>query len=267
MEVLFGHNTGLGDYILMNGALRWMLSQDEISKVIYLAQVCPNKRKHVQAMYSDIADHPKLNMILEPRGATFPHQRRKIKLWHKKFPASEIRAWAWGTARWRQGMVENSLDPDRDCWTEMFYSLCKVPYRARHKNAYIPRNQDREERLIKEIGIPKEFVFCADWGGSKRWRYSLEPETDLPIINPKFYRHLNLRYTMFDWMGILERASEIYTIDTGWFHLIKTMRLNKPKYLYNARGDVLRNCATSFYLNDPLDSGWALIDKNNKQLF
>ena len=267
MEVFFGHNTGLGDYILMNGALRWMLSQDEISKVVYVAQVTPSKKRHLEAMYADIINDSKLNMIWEPAGKMFNQQRRKIHAWKKRFPDADMRAWSWGTNRWRQGMVENQLDPDRDCWTQMFYALAKVPYKARHKNAHISRDRNKEEDLMKEFDVPQEFVFCADWGAARHGRYSLNPNTNLPVINPKFHRHLNHKYTMFDWMGILERASEIYTIDTGWFHLIKTMRLNKPKYLYNVRSDVLRNCATSFYMNDPMDNGWTFIDSENKPLF
>ena len=64
-------------------------------------------------------------------------------------------------------------------------------------------------------------------------------------------------------MGVIENATEVHTVDTSWFHLIKQMRLDKPKYYYHVRNySVLQNLFTSCYINDEHDNGWTILNKD-----
>ena len=257
MNVLLAHNSGLGDYILMNGAVRYLSSLDEIESIVYLCQSTPNKFRHIVRMYGDI---DKIQLIEERQGRGFSSQRRKIRIWKNRFPNHIGRAFSWNAAFWEPSMEIRGLDPNKNCWPELFYSVFGAPYSARHEYFHIHRDLKRESELARSLKLPREYVFCVDQGN--RPRFNLMPPTDLPVVKPHNYPTLLHEYDIFDWMGVISGASMVYTIDTAWMHLIKSMRLNVPKFYYHMRGDPLKNVFTSLYINDEYDNGWEIVDKH-----
>lgn len=67
---------------------------------------------------------------------------------------------------------------------------------------------------------------------------------------------------IFDWQKVIENADEIHVLNTSWFHLIKSMRLNIPKYYYTVRK--VEMCeGNQDFLNDKFDHGWIKINPSH----
>ena len=61
---------------------------------------------------------------------------------------------------------------------------------------------------------------------------------------------------IFDWMGVIEKAKEIYTVDTSFFHLIKSMRLPQEKFYVHSRKTI---AIGQDYINSEFDNNWTMI--------
>ena len=72
--------------------------------------------------------------------------------------------------------------------------------------------------------------------------YDLPITSDLPRVNLR-----PISDSIFDWIGVLEKAKEIHTVDTSVFHLIKQLQLKSSKFFY----DVSRTTPPTFE-----DSNW-----------
>lgn len=257
MKILLGNNTGLGDYILMNGAARYNAAQEGVERVDILCVADHNKFKQIERMYRD---NPKITVHGEPEARNWQNLRRKARQIAKKFKGFENRIFFWESCKWIPAMPLYKLDPVKNCWPELFYSAHKAPFSARHEHFYIERDRDREDELFKELNLPTDYAFCVDQG--KRPKFNLTPKTNLCLFKPHHRADLFGKYYIWDWMKVVEKAKEIYTVDTSWLHFLKSMRLEQPKYYYHVRSSHAQNVFTSCYINDEYDNGWQIIDKH-----
>mgnify|MGYP003674814168 CR=1 FL=1 len=256
MKVLLTNNSGLGDYILMNGATRFIAAQEDVEEVVVLCMATHDRYQQIKRMYSD---NPNIKVIGEPHPNSFRKGRKKIKRYRTRYPEHQFRTFFWESFVWPGAMERVGLDPhQKNCWPELFYASQQAPYSARHEHFYIKRDYDREAELIEKLALPSEYALCIDEGN--RPRFGLTPKTSLFTFKPHSRRDLFDKYHIWGWMGVIEAAAEIYTIDTGWMHLLKSMRLNKPKFFYHVRGGVAKNVFTSRYINDEYDYGWTIIN-------
>jgi len=256
MKVFLANNAGLGDYILMNGATRFIAAQKNIEEVVVLCMADSNKYQQIRRMYSD---NPKIKVIGEPHPTSFKQGRKKIKKYRSRYPEHEFRAFFWGAAEWVNAMEREGLDPHKqNCWPELFYSIHGAPYSARHEHFDVKRDYDKEAELLATLYLPPEYAFCIDEGRVPKFK--LTPKTSLFTFKPHYRLDLFNEYYIWDWMGVIEAASEIYTVDTSWMHLLKSMRLHQPKFYYDVRGGVAKNIFTSRYINDEYDYGWTVIN-------
>jgi hypothetical protein len=261
-KIFVANNAGLGDYILMNGATRFIVAQEDVEEVVVLCMADNDKYQQIRRMYSD---NPSIKVIGEPHPNSFRQGQKKIRRYRSRYPEHEFRTFFWGTGVWAEAMRRGDLDPDRkNCWPELFYQVHGAPYSARHEHFYVRRDYDREAKLMEILDLPSEYALCIDEG--KRPKFNLTPKTSLFTFKPHYRRDLFGKYCIWDWMGVVEAASEIYTIDTGWMHLLKSMRLDKPKFYYNVRHCVAQNVFTSPYINDEYDYGWTIINEMGKVL-
>ena len=257
MKIFLANNAGLGDYILMNGATRFLESQEDVEEVAVFCMSDDNKYRQIKRMYSD---NPNIKVIGEPHPDSFRQGQKKIKTYRSKYPDYDFRVLFWPVGVWPNAMIKGGLDPNKEnCWPELFYQVHGAPYSARHEHFYIKRDYDREDELRRELLLPDKFALCIDEG--RRPKFNLAPQTDLFLFKPHYRRELFGKYYIWDWMGIVEDASEIYTVDTGWMHLLKSMRLDKPKFFYHVRPGPCKNVFTSRYINDEYDNGWTIIDR------
>ncbi|MEN8846244.1 MAG: hypothetical protein ABF261_08210 [Candidatus Arcticimaribacter sp.] len=260
MKVFLANNCGLGDYILMNGATRYIAAQPDVEHVDLLCLSDHNKFMNVKWMYRD---NPNITVHGEPcNGFGCDVQRRKIKKRGKAFKNSEHRVFAWEESIWRENMLRFGLDPDeKNCWPELFYALHQAPFSARHEYFYVERDRAKEEELFEKLNLPPKYALCIDQACILNFNFT--PDTNLPVFKPSDKSDIvsGCSETIFDWMAVVERASEVHTIDTSWLHLLKSMKLEQPKYYYHYRDTTVAiNIRTSKYINDEYDNGWQIID-------
>ena len=265
MNVFLANNSGLGDYILMNGATRYVAAQPEVNRVHLLCVGTHNKFTQVKWMYRD---NPNIIVYGEPAANSFSQARKKIRTRYKRmikeFSDLHKRAFFWGSQDWYGMMPRFGLDREKNCWPELFYAAHQAPYSARHEYFHVERDLDKECRLFNSLNLPSEYAFCVDVASLGRCRINFS-NTKLPIFKPHSRPDLIESYNIFDWMTVIENAAELHTVDTGWFHLIKQMKLDKKKYFYHVRQmNELKNVLTSCYINDEHDNGWEILDGNGK---
>tara|TARA_Y100001938_G_scaffold145561_1_gene222502 strand:- start:4981 stop:5766 length:786 start_codon:yes stop_codon:yes gene_type:complete len=242
---IIAHNTGLGDHIMMNGAARYLLnSYDQVYVVTYGQKV-----EHVKYMYRD---DPRIHIVAETDAASGKHAQRKIRKIRARYEKEgfDARMFFWPYMRDWPDLVERiGLDVEKSCWCEAFYKAVGVDYKQRHESFYFKRDPHRERELYKRLGLPKEYAFVASKRAKKQSRIYLN--TKLPIVSPDSFP---LKTLVFDWMSVIENATEIHTVDTSWFHLIKSMKLDNPRFFHRYARPVPA-CGEN-YLNDGYDNGW-----------
>tara|TARA_R110000824_G_scaffold288465_4_gene476359 strand:+ start:158 stop:931 length:774 start_codon:yes stop_codon:yes gene_type:complete len=246
-KCIIAHNTGLGDHIMMNGAVRSLLDiYDEVYILTYNKKV-----KNVRHMYRD---EPRIYVVPEKDAEGAQQAQKKIrKLQHQyRLEGFDTRMFFWPYMNhWKDIIKKVGLDPVESCWCEAFYKAVDVDYKERYASFHFERDNNREREIFKRLKLPKEYIFVAKKRANRRI-HDFKLDTDLPIIDPDSFRFHSL---VFDWMSVIENATEIHTIDTSWFHLIKSMRLNnKPKFFHRYARPVPA-CGEN-YLNDEYDNGW-----------
>jgi len=247
--VVIGHNAGLGDLIVMNGAVRYLASQYDKT---YL--VCWNSRlKHVEFVYRDddkiipfVKPHPRNTHLAISR------HKNAHKILVERNPEVEFAPFRRGLfnkeTEWLQQAQKYNL-PNDIIWPKVFYAIQGVSYEKRYENYFLQRDHQREDGLFESLNLPEEYVFVVR--DTRKYKFSLEPPTSLPVVDPANYDWSNT--LIFDWMKVIENASEIHVVDTCWLHLIRMMQLNVPKFYWAERDIIMTG---SGYLNDGYDSGW-----------
>ena len=94
------------------------------------------------------------------------------------------------------------------------------------------RNLEKELKLKKLLDINQndKFIFINNNFASKEYNYKIDIklDTDLKII----YQQYIEGYTLLDWCGILEQATEIHTVSTSLFFIIEFLNLQQNLHLY-----------------------------------
>ena len=95
------------------------------------------------------------------------------------------------------------------------------------------RNREKETQLKQYLSINPndQFVLINNnfAGPEYSYKVDIKPETNLRII----YQDYIEGFTLLDWCGVLEQASEIHTVSTAIFFVIEALKLEKtPLHLY-----------------------------------
>jgi hypothetical protein len=85
----------------------------------------------------------------------------------------------------------------------------------------------KERELEHSLNLPKQFTLCAN--GSSMGEFNLKVNTEFQII---YVRKLD-GYSIFDWMGVVEKASEIHCVDSSFIHLVESMENITNKLYYH----------------------------------
>jgi hypothetical protein len=202
-SLIIHHHLGLGDHIICNGLVRYVLKFANPSCVWLVTK---NKYgNNIKAMYSD-----------EPRIRLFPVEHDQ-DLYNMPFDWSKIKLMRVGFER----CIESKFDLS-------FYESVGVPFNERWDSFFIKRNYQTEKSLIDELSLPEKF--CLVHNISSVGSYDLSLNTDLPIVH---VRRTNSELSMFDWMAVIERATEIHCIDSSFIHLVESMRNITDKLYYH----------------------------------
>ena len=239
--VCIGHNTGLGDHIFMSGAVRYIAREYDRTFILCLQ----DKFDHVEFLYRD---NPSIVPTIMPnarkcdqRHKSADHVFNKLK---KDFDIEKTYAFQYNRKRWRHWHKKNVS------FVNMQYDAIGVPREERFSSFYIERNRKAESALSKEAVPPWDYAFVFNkWSNGSTNAYDLD--TDLPPVTS--YAKTKL---IFDWMEVIEKAKEIYTVDTSFFHLIKSMQLSQPKFYLKNRGTI---AIGEDYINGEFDDGWTVV--------
>ena len=191
------HHLGLGDHIICNGLVRY-LTRFETDVTIAVKK---HNAASVKAMYADT-----------------------------NFKFDEVDIDQDAAKHWdRPGTYRIGFEKcDLKNWEESFYNQYHIDYSERWDSFHCERNKESEQRLLDSLNLPDEFAFVNTTASTGKQK--IDVDTALPIIELQY-----LTDNMFDWTAILERATELHTIDSSIFHLIKQARFNKRKVFYDTK--------------------------------
>lgn len=116
----------------------------------------------------------------------------------------------------------------RSDWERSFYDQMGMNYSDRFTKFYIRRDESRESDIRAKLNLPERYAFCNFRASSGK--HSFEAETKLPKV---FLEPLS--DSIFDWIGIIENAEEIHTIDSSIFQLVKQLKVTENKFFYDTR--------------------------------
>lgn len=107
---------------------------------------------------------------------------------------------------------------------QQFYKLAGIDFSKRWNSFKINRNKDRENILINELNLPKNFALVHDDNRFKIDRSKIH----LPIINVKNIK----QFTLIDWLAIADLSSEIHVIDSSFMFLLDSVATKASIYIH-----------------------------------
>jgi hypothetical protein len=126
-----------------------------------------------------------------------------------------------------------------------------VDFKERWDSFTIQRNIDAENNLLNQINLPDKFAFVHD-DASRGFVINHQlVNSNLPVIRP------HLTNSIFDWISVLEKATEIHCFCSSFKQLVDS--------LPDIKGDLFYHYT---YVNNgkPKDSGNSACKKNWKVL-
>lgn len=130
------------------------------------------------------------------------------------------------------------------------YYAAGIPLVNWHKNLNIKRNYERENKLfdIYSIDKNKPYVLLNKTYGTppiyKKERDGLVEiisKTKLQFIVSDYEKNKNNDINLFDWIGVIEKAEEIHSVETAFCYLIDKYATTDKIFMYEKRLDLEPN--------------------------
>jgi hypothetical protein len=141
----------------------------------------------------------------------------------------------------------------------MKYDFCNVDYLDWKDYFNFKRDAEREDNLIKRIGldITKPYNLINKNSGTYPnygTRDDLIPNNEYQNVYMEFYDDVNL----FDWIKVFENAKEIHTVETSVYYILEKLNLENV-YIYAK--PTPQNRANDFsYMKDHCSKKWKYIN-------
>lgn len=191
------HHLGLGDHIVCNAIVRKLFFK---FKKIKLA-VKHHNISSVKKLYSDInIEFHEVSSDSDCYLLYKTHKTIRIGFENTKFPY----------------------------WEKSFYDQVGMDYSIRFSEFFIKRDYEREALLEQKLNLPKEFALCNNSYSGGKIDINFKTNIHKIFISP-------ITDSLFDWIGVIEKAKEIHTMDSSIFQLIKQLDIKVDKYFYDAR--------------------------------
>ena len=113
---------------------------------------------------------------------------------------------------------------------EAFYKHAKIDFQERWNSFYIDRDFGAENKLCDYLNLPEKF--CLVHNTSSSQKIDIKINTDLPIV---YMEKTPIEKSMFDWMLVVELASEIHCINSSFIHLVDSMQPEAKLYFHDDR--------------------------------
>ena len=205
--LLIHHHLGLGDHFVCNGLVRYIYQHNR--KDITLV-VKKHNYETVKALYSDL----NIKYMIVNTDSDVD----SIGYYYAKIGFEFC---------------------DINKWEKSFYDQINLDYKTRYEYAFFPRNKERENNLINKLNIKDEYIFCNTSCSDDDYKINIDSKYK------KIYLQ-KLTDNLLDWIGVIENAKEIHTIDTAIFQMIKNLNLKNDKNFYNIRQKIGKGTPYSF---------------------
>lgn len=199
---LIYQHLGLGDYIIISGGLKYLKRNGLLGHAF-----CICKHQYLASVKQLYADVEELEVI-------------SVNDWK----GAEILVDQWQGNKLIVGF-ENMSD-----WYHFdmdFYRILGVDFKERWNSFSIERNLEAENKLLSKVCPAGDFVFVHDdisRGLQIKEEYI---NSSLPVIRPF------VTNSIFDWLSVLEKATEIHCMCSSFKHLIDSLTTIKANLYYH----------------------------------
>mgnify|MGYP003110551424 CR=1 FL=1 len=206
IECFIHHHLGLGDHIICNGIVRYVVKAYAFNSVSLVVK--KSNLNNVKRMFSDL---PQVSFFVVEEDKEFIEEYNSNL---KSTPLLRV-----GFERCRNHEFDRS-----------FYESVNVPFKERWDSWCLERDIEQEQRLISELNLDGEYIFVHD--KSSVGNYNLNINSGLRQVKPD---RLKSEKSIFDWMGVIENAKEIHGISSSFTHLIDSMKLKNKLYFHDIK--------------------------------
>jgi hypothetical protein len=110
----------------------------------------------------------------------------------------------------------------------VFYEMAKLPLESKWNEFCIKRDRNREEEVVDLLGLRnKEFIFVHD-DASRNLSITKNLPKDIKIVRPD-----RMDISIFDYLGVIERAREVHCIDSSFMNLIDCIQLRTQALFFH----------------------------------
>jgi hypothetical protein len=115
------------------------------------------------------------------------------------------------------------------------YYFMSIPIRDWRKSFELTRNYEREHKLIETYDLKGDYILVNKSFGTEYQNRELNILTDKKVYFMDIELDKKNGFHLFDWIGALENASEVHTVETSLCFLVDKYCLNNEIYIYEKR--------------------------------
>lgn len=146
------------------------------------------------------------------------------------------------------------------------YRLVGIDYTDWGSFLNIKRNTERETQLINKLSLPKEYILVNKHFGtppmSSAINERISPVSHLPQIN------LDISLGRpFDWIGVIESAKEIHTVETSLCYFIHAINRLDNVFVYPRWMSNDENWVNFKYCRDYFKKEWVFYGEKNNGVY
>lgn len=115
------------------------------------------------------------------------------------------------------------------------YYLVNCPIVDWRKHVTISRDLDRENDLIKKYDLNAEFILLNNNYGTNPIQRKIMIESNKKIHQINYQNSLENNFSIFDWIGAIEKAQSIHTVETSICYFVDMFAKSKDLNMYEKR--------------------------------
>jgi competence CoiA-like predicted nuclease len=230
------HHLGLGDHIICNGMIRHFASLND-----RITLFC--KQSYQQQVDTMFVDCPNLKTVAIPAYNSSYTEELKFVDWYVNKHKIErfMRIGYDGLQQyWSPDSTEVTFD-------RAFYLQANVPYEYRWEKFYLVRDHENENRVLSKLNPKQEpFIFVHD---------DVDKGYVFEVDNPNNYKVVknDKTETVFNMIGVLEKATEIHCMESVFRTLIDHLEsISCPLFLHtgfrpDGHGETIRPTSRKYW--------------------
>jgi len=120
------------------------------------------------------------------------------------------------------------------------YAFAELPLPNDYRNHFeIKRDYDREQKLIDTYGLHGDYIIVNENFATPPASYTrpINVESDIHIHRMDIEQNNANGFNIFDWIGALERAQSIHTVETSFCYIIDKYCKQRNIHVYERRAE------------------------------